>query len=85
MSLTCVTTRSFRVRWTKEGTAVVGIAVSFELDLHYLRHIGHMVILVQNLLWDRIRHDVARDVLISRRGCRSHDSRLAGNLTNRKN
>lgn len=79
------TTRSFRVHWTKEGTAVVGIAVSFQLGLHHLHHVGHMVVLVQNLLWDWIRHAVAGDVLVFRRNRRSCDPRLAGNLTNSKN
>lgn len=82
MCLTPATTQSFRTCWTKEGTSLIGLAVSLQLDLQHLRHVGYVALPFPILLWDWIRHTMARDVFIPRRDCRSSYSRLAGDSTN---
>lgn len=67
MSLTRATTQSLRICRTKEGAPVIELAVSLQLDLQHLRHVGHMALPFQILFGNRIGHPVARDVFVPRR------------------
>lgn len=67
MSLTRATTQSLRVCRTKEGAPVIELAVSLQLGLQHLHHVGLVALPFQILFRNRIGHPVARDVLVSRR------------------
>ncbi|XP_077262926.1 trehalose transporter 1-like protein isoform X2 [Temnothorax americanus] len=71
-----------RVHRVKEGAAVIGLAVTLQLDPQHLRHVNHVALPFQILLRNRIGHHVARGILVSRRDRQSCYPRLPGNLTN---